>query len=173
MMSVTGMVRSGQRVAVSTLVVQPEVAISRAFDPVLPRTLPRARTAARTGALPQQDDYLERVARFIPSEVLAVYVPVVAILDLRGDVGRWAVFGCALALIPLILWLRSSAEQPLGRERALAIWLIGTIAFVAWAAAIPSGPFQTFTEDATRFGGAAVIVVSVLLPLFAAKFRVA
>lgn len=50
---------------------------------------------------------------------------------------------------------------------------MATIAFIARAAAIPSGPFQTFTEAATRFGGAAVIVASVLLPLFAAKFKVA
>lgn len=167
-MSLSSMVRSGQRVAAAAP--KPTgVFLPKALEPDLTRALP----GERAGTAPEQDDYLERVARFIPSEVLAVYVPVVAILDLQGDAGRWAIFGFALALIPLILWLRSGADQPLGRERALAIWLMATIAFVAWAAAIPSGPFQTFTEDATRFGGAAVIVVSVLLPLFAAKFKIA
>lgn len=168
-MSLSSMVRSGQRVAAATPMVPAGVFMPKAFEPGVTKALP----GAREGAAPEEDDYLERVARFIPSEVLAVYVPVVAILDLQGDTGRWAIFGFALALIPLILWLRSSAEQPLGRERGLAIWLTATIAFVAWAAAIPGGPFQTFTEDATRFGGAAVIVVSVLLPLFAAKFKIA
>lgn len=135
--------------------------------------------AAADEAAPQNvEGALDKIATYIPSEVIGTYVAITGIFDADSDAGKWVIFVLALLLIPL-LTLFGNAEAakkgltpPTGRATLLTI-LIAGVAFCAWAAALPANPLLAFTEQATRIGGAAVIVLAIVLPKAAALLDIA
>ena len=101
----------------------------------------------------RQDAYLDKIVKYIPSEVVALYLS----LDLicRSNAGdawlRWLILGFGFVATPLYLWRIQSVRK----------WiqlLISTAAFLVWAFAL-GGPFVTLSWYKPVYG-------AVLLPMF-------
>lgn len=77
--------------------------------------------------------YLEKVAKLVPSEVIAGYLAMVGFVPSIENEGvkptvLWSIFGLCLILTPL--YLNSQSEQ--GRPKNIHL-IVSTIAFVVWA----------------------------------------
>ncbi|MEO1083747.1 MAG: hypothetical protein AAFY88_05850 [Acidobacteriota bacterium] len=117
---------------------------------------------------------------YVPTEVLTLYVAVVAALQQNNyskDQGQ-VVFFSFLAATPLIMWLlfaakmrAADAQATLLTLRGLPVWemFAATVAFTAWALALPQSPF----EGTVGPGLASVLVLvtafvlGLLAPIFA------
>jgi amino acid transporter len=111
---------------------------------------------------------MERVAAFIPSEVIGIYVAGFGILSPQTDAEKWVVFGISLALIPVLMGLNYVQQKKhTGADvdvRIMSILLIFAItAFIAWAAAMPGTPFLSVTPRATAVGGWAVVILAIVM----------
>lgn len=126
-----------------------------------------------------KDTALNKVANFIPSEVITVYVALWGLVTPESSAAKWTVFGVGLALVPIVFVLtymigrrkvavESDGQAP-GRSLKVSLPLLvfGVVAFVAWVAAMPGNPFTQFGGQALKFGGGAVIVLGMLLPMAA------
>lgn len=137
----------------------------------------KAETDGRTRLSPEytKDTALNRVAAFIPSEAVAVYLALWAFIDPRAAVAKWTVFGVGLVLVIafyLLAYLQrrravtsGGGDSPARSLRVtLLLLLFAMVAFTAWAAAMPGNPFTQFGDGAMKVGGGAIIVLGVLLP---------
>ncbi|MEO5874388.1 MAG: hypothetical protein ABIS86_06065 [Streptosporangiaceae bacterium] len=130
---------------------------------------------------PQSTDYdrdsaLTRVAAFIPSEAVAVYLALWSFIGPDTSTTRWVVFAIGLALVPtfyLLAYLQrrrmvgvNQGEVPPQRSLRVVLLLLvfAMLAFTAWAMAMPDNPFLDLTDQALKFGGGAVIVLGILMP---------
>ncbi len=131
---------------------------------------------------------LQVIAAYIPTEVLSLYVACVAVLH-KGDkvtVAEWIAFGSFFFLTPVVVWLVyaikiKSAQKPLPLAPSKwPVWEMSaaTIAYVAWAYALPGTPFSQFAPGGYSAGlaGLMVLIVSTLLgavaPLFQRELKV-
>lgn len=113
---------------------------------------------------------MERIAAFIPSEAIAIYVAGFGILTPDTSTAKWTIFGVALVLIPIFIWLNYVTEnrkrRRTGKAKVRTVWLIvlfAVVAYVAWAAAMPGTPFLELSDDATRIGGFVVVIAAALM----------
>jgi hypothetical protein len=86
-------------------------------------------------------EYGERVAKFVPAEVLAFYTGAVQlILTHQSATFRLVAFAIVglIALIATPIWLGRFAEHPASKRPNQ---VMGSIAFIAWAYAYPAGFF--------------------------------
>ncbi|GAB2844915.1 hypothetical protein GCM10022221_50270 [Actinocorallia aurea] len=121
-----------------------------------------------------KDTALNRVAAFIPSEAVAVYLALWAFIDPDEPLAKWTVFGVGLALVLAFYFLAylqrrravAGVDGPPARSVGvtLVLLLFAVVAFTAWAAAMPGNPFTQFTDQAVKIGGGAIIVLGVLMP---------
>ena len=118
---------------------------------------------------------------YIPTEVLTLYVAVLAAIQHPGQTtrGEWIVFWAFLVATPLVVWLVNGAKVqaaqkplPLSLEE-WPIWemLAATIAYFVWAFALPNTPFTYFDWYSPAVAGIAVIVGSTVLGLLAPFFQ--
>jgi len=118
---------------------------------------------------PEVQSALDKIAAYIPSEVIGTYVAISGILLPTSANPKWIIFGIALLLIPLLTLVGNAIAKkrgltaPSGRA---TVWIIvlACVAFCAWALALPDNPLVDYYDDASRIGGVAVIVLAVLLP---------
>jgi hypothetical protein len=119
---------------------------------------------------------LQTVVMYLPTEVLTLYVAVLAATEPSS---RWTSFLAFLVSTPLIVWMVFAAKVK-SENRPLPIlpttwpvWemLAGTIAFVAWAFALPTTPFSTLAWYSPGLAGVAVTIASTLLGLLAPLFQ--
>lgn len=118
-----------------------------------PATRDAAAPVSREGGA---DDFNARVMKYIPAEVVAVYVFVQGLISQSNGTGAnmtllWIVFGVVLVLTPLYLW----RVQHVGKAVQL---LISTVAFAVWVFSL-GGPFASLSWYQAIYG-------AVLLPLF-------
>jgi hypothetical protein len=129
---------------------------------------------------------------YIPTEVLTLYVAVVAAIhpsvapSADGKVQAapitsvdWATLYIFLAATPIILWIvyatkLKAAEKPL--PVAFSSWPVwemfaATVAYSAWAFALPGTPFREFSWYSAGLAGVAVLVASTVLGLLAPLFQ--
>jgi hypothetical protein len=129
----------------------------------------RARATKRT-----VDTAMEKIAAFIPSEVIAIYVAGFGILSPQSNSGKWSMFGVSLVLIPVFVLLnylqqRKHAGTDQGarlkslRRTSVIVTLFAIVAFVAWAAALPGTPFLSVTPRATAYGGFCVVILALIM----------
>jgi hypothetical protein len=89
------------------------------------------------------DDYKERVAKYIPAEIISGYLALSEVVKLapaedpRRLPAAWALFLLGLALTPIYLWF---AGKPSNRGERFELG-IAALAFVLWAYAL-GGPFE-------------------------------
>lgn len=113
---------------------------------------------------------------YIPTEVLTLYIAVLAAMEGDRFVDmRWTVFLIFLCGTPVVLWLIYAAKLkttgkglPL-KPRTWPIWemFAATVAFCAWAFALPQSPFAAYSWYSPALSSLAVLLVSTLLGLLA------
>lgn len=98
------------------------------------------------GGSPQApDDYLGRLAKYIPAEIVGLYVAMIAAASPKHPSYQtilWVIFALNALLVPVYMWIvtsRDPAKKPLWMQIVLA-----TIAFPVWAFAM-GGPFAQFS----------------------------
>jgi hypothetical protein len=106
---------------------------------------------------------MQVIATYIPTEVLTLYVATIAALydpskppldSAKSRLTAWITLGAFLVGTPIIVWLSyagkvHTASKPLPlAPRAWPMWemFAATIAYVAWAFALPNSPFQQFHD---------------------------
>jgi len=106
-----------------------------------------------------RDTYLERIAKYIPGEILAAYIFLLGVTAPAAPVNRfWIVMGISLFCLLLTpLYLARMAKT--GEPKALHL-TIGTLAFPVWAYAI-AGAQGAFALNGVNLYDS--IVASVLL----------
>lgn len=91
--------------------------------------------------------YLEKVAKLIPSEIIAGYLTLIGFVPLIRNSTLWpwvygSIFTICLALTPLYMYLQADK----GRPKRIHI-LVSSIAFVVWAYAISGGAIVGRAHD--------------------------
>ena len=118
---------------------------------------------------------LESVARFIPTEAVTVYVAGLGLFTPSSQREKWIVFVIGLAVVGALVLLNAPVAAFKSRVagwRPAAVLIISSVAFVAWAAATPGGPFDDISARATIWGGFAVLVIAPILPLLAKRLGI-
>jgi len=118
---------------------------------------------------------------YIPTEVLTLYVAVLAALQKPGKVthAQWIAFWSFLVVTPIVEWLVygakiKAAQKPLPLDpKAWPVWemVAATIAYCAWALALPNTPFTDYAWYSPALAGVAVLVASTVLGLLAPFFQ--
>jgi hypothetical protein len=128
---------------------------------------------------------------YIPTEVLTLYVAIVAAIHSSASgngsdaaktitSGDWINFFSFLVATPIIFWVvyaakLKSAQKPI--PLGFSTWplwemIAATVAYTAWAFALPETPFLQFTQWYTpALGSIAVLVASTVLGLLSPLFQ--
>src|SRR5438874_10304036 len=103
----------------------------------------RAPSAAGGAAVaPEEDDYLGRLAKYIPAEIVGLYVAMMAAApatEPHYTTVLWVIFALNAILVPIYTWIVTSRDPSKG-----VLWvqvLLATVAFPVWAFAM-GGPFK-------------------------------
>src|SRR5579864_313948 len=114
---------------------------------------------------------------YIPTEVLTLYVAILAAIQKPGKVtiADWLTFWAFLGATPVIVWLvygakLKSAQKPIPLSfRQWPLWemFAATIAYSAWAFAFPNTPFTDYGWYSAALAGISVLVASTVLGLLA------
>lgn len=116
---------------------------------------------------------------YIPTEVIALYVAVISAIKSNNSNAGWITFYVFLAFTPIVVWLLYAAKVkkntgtiPLTFE-SLPLWELfaATLAFVAWAFALPDSVFQTFSWYSQSVAGVSILLTSTILSLIAPFFN--
>jgi uncharacterized membrane protein len=136
-----------------------------AHRPVVLASEPASAAAASpTAGVRAPDDYTTRVLKYIPAEVVVLYVSGVAAIPAHAAhraAALWGVFGFCLAATPLYL-LKLTHDA--GRKPAWGQVLLSTVAFPVWAYAI-GGPFATLPWYEAYLGSLLLLAVTFLFGL--------
>ncbi len=134
-----------------------------------------------TVAAPQQQQFsnaLEVLTRYLPTEVVTLYVAAVSwtkypnrTADADGFLAPDGTYYGFLIATPVLLFLiywskRASAGQPLSVSKAL-IWKMfaATVAFGIWALSVPHNPILEGNPSAAGIAGLLAMFVSALLTI--------
>jgi hypothetical protein len=103
--------------------------------------MPHAGTMANQSA----DDYLGRLSKYIPAEIIGLYLATSGMVPLAHDSSLrcsslWVVFGLNASFVPLYFWFATTRDN--AKPLKLQI-LLSSIAFPVWVFAI-GGPFRCF-----------------------------
>lgn len=108
-------------------------------------------------AAPPADDYVARLVKYIPAEIIALYLGVANVIpttDPSYHLALWIVFLLVTACTPVYMYLVTrEAGQP-------TLWsqvVISSIAFPVWVFAI-GGPFAFFPWYASKHWIAAIVI---------------
>jgi hypothetical protein len=123
---------------------------------------------------------LAAIAAYIPTEVLTVYVAVVAALSPGAGAAvpasaGWIAFLIFLVFTPLVVWLVSAGKvRRAGKAAPVALnqwpkWemFAATLAYSAWAFALPQTPFSEFGWYSAAIAAVGVLVATTALGLVA------
>ena len=132
--------------------------------------------AAATGEQPGAESgvttSMKVIATYIPTEILTLYLAVVAAVE--GTTG-WTAFFLFLFLTPTVVWLVYATRVKTSERRmpvSPAEWpmwemFAATVAYLAWAFALPATPFATFAWYSSAVAGIVVLATSMMLGLLA------
>lgn len=131
---------------------------------------------------------LSAIAAYIPTEVVTVYVAVLATLGVTvpaaggGDGPETAtpiaVYVVFIVLTPIIVWGLYASRAVAAKKRvprrfhAWPKWEMAaaTVAFAAWGAAMPSSPLEIFPWFSAALAGVVALILSLLIGVFAPLF---
>ena len=122
---------------------------------------------------------------YIPTEVITVYVAVLAAIKKDDFDVLWVSFVCFLVFTPMVVWLVFGAKMLAAKKsmpvepRKWPVWemFAATIAFTAWAFALPNSPFANCellnckAWYSPTLAGVVVLVTSTVLGLIAPFFQ--
>lgn len=151
-----------------------------------PNNLPQLEEAVggEPGTTNSVTSALSAIATYIPSEILVLYVAVIAALTpaapgtAANEATQWSTLIIFAVATPLVVWVLyatkvSAAGKPLPiTPTKWPLWemVSATIAFVAWSFAMPQTPFYSQSWYSPPLAGIAVLVVSTALGLVAPLF---
>jgi hypothetical protein len=134
-----------------------------------------------SGASTQIDTALHVLFGYIPTEVLTLYVAILAAVQRPNQVtsADWIAFWSFLAATPIVVWLVYGAKIKAANKAlplafgAWPVWemLAATVAYCAWAFALPNTPFSAYSWYSSALSGVAVLVASTCLGLLAPFFQ--
>lgn len=115
------------------------------------------------------DDYRDRLIKYIPADVVAIYVSLLALIKTANPEKtpivtiEWAIFG--IILVVSIPWQRRIVKIDKWQQVA-----IGSVAFVVWAISL-GDPFATTwrTWYQPLYGSIILMLFTFLIPLFQAQ----
>ena len=118
---------------------------------------------------------------YIPTEIITLYVAVLAAVGVEGKVTRteWTSFWVFILATPIVVWLVYGAKlKNLDLPLPLSygewpVWemFAATVAFAAWAFALPQSPFAVFAWYSSALSGVVVLIASAILGLLAPLFQ--
>ena len=132
-----------------------------------PTRPPQSTEAAKATAL-------ERLAGFVPTEVITAWAAAMGLLVPTAHWQRWVIFGGALVVMIALIFLNSAqlkrtqgvakpVTAPVVKTRIHRLIIISTVAFTIWAFAAPGSPATVWGDGATRlFAVIALFVTPVL-----------
>jgi hypothetical protein len=129
----------------------------------------------------KKEDTLTQLLRYTPTEVVGLYVAAVSLLPALPDEGktticdsdftwRWIVFVAFLAATPFFVWAAYAAQAKAANAAfslPLFEMIVGTIAFAAWAIALPQSPFYTWCSWKGWMGAIVGILVVLVIGIVA------
>ena|SRR5436190_141677 len=121
---------------------------------------------------------MKLIATYIPTEILTLYVAVLGALQGPQGVSTRSLriaFVFFLVLTPIIVWLTFAAKVRAAKMRlplrpnTWPFWEIfaATIAYGAWAFALPDSPLKDFSWYSPALAGVIVLAISTILGLLA------
>lgn len=136
---------------------------------------------------------LAAIAAYIPTEVLTVYVAILATFGVAVPTAETAsgtgtlaataptpvvLYLVFLVLAPVVVWgLYAAKARQAGRKLPISIgswpkWemFAGAVAYAIWAAALPASPLGAFEWFNQAAAGVVALIVSMLLGVFAPVF---
>jgi hypothetical protein len=138
-----------------------------------------SRTAIRAGDPAAADDSrqsaISQIATYIPSDVLATYIALVGIFPHGSKTAKWALFGIGVGLcvlLPMTNLISSGLQTRDGWPKQIVVIVMAVIAFAAYAMALPDTVFAGYVTDPSRLGGAAALVLALVLPSVASAFGI-
>jgi len=123
------------------------------------REEPRDEKDSATINIEGTDDYFNRLLKYIPAEIVGLYLTLANITNTQSVAGwiSWFVFAICLLLTPLYLWrvLKVLKSTQL---------IISTLSFVVWSYAI-GGPFEQSGLFNNVFAAILLPIYTVLIPI--------
>ncbi len=122
--------------------------------------------AKSPGATLKPDDYLTKLVKYIPSEVVALYITLYGIAsaakeEISFTFISWLIFVIGILGTALYLW----------RVAKVSDWLqliVSTIAFVVWVFAL-GGPFSSLSWYHPIYGALLLPVYTFFIPIIVGK----
>ena len=138
-----------------------------------------SRTAIRAGDPAAADDSrqsaISQIATYIPSDVLATYIALEGIFPHGSRTAKWVLFGVGVGLcvlLPMTNLISSNLKTRDGWPKQIVVIVMAVIAFTAYALALPDTVFSSYVKDPSRLGGAAALVLALVLPSVASAFGI-
>jgi len=132
-----------------TIITARDVAAARAAAGLQP--------ASPAASIPAIDEYKDRLIKYIPAEVITLYMALVGIVGSRSaghsrNIAEWVIFGAGVLATPIQLRF----HQKVTKTQQI---VISTLAFIIWAITF-GGPFtQVFSEPDLKMWGAIALVL--------------
>jgi hypothetical protein len=122
--------------------------------------------AAAPASAPNVDDYLGRLLKYIPAEIVGFYLAAAGLMSPQPGApnytGLWVVFALGFILVPIYFWIATTREgkRPLWSQIVLA-----TIGYPVWVFAI-GGPFASFTWYRSSVASVLLIFATVVFGMY-------
>jgi hypothetical protein len=144
-----------------------------------------AQATGGTDASRASGSQMQVIATYIPTEVLTLYVATVAVLhdsskpillSPKARMTAWITFGVFVVGTPVIVWLsyagkvHTAVQQLPLAPRTWPFWemFAATVAYIAWAFALPNSPFESFENwYSSALAGVVVLTTTTILGLLA------
>jgi len=115
---------------------------------------------------PNVDQYKDRLLKYIPAEVVALYVTTAGVIEGSADgfpktAALWVVFFIGVVATPLFL------RRVLGVSKSQQL-TISTLGFLVWVFAL-GGPFEKIIEHQSVYGALLLPLYVFFVPVFEAK----
>ncbi len=109
------------------------------------------------------DDYISKLIKYIPAEVITLYLFVDGILNsfTASPVMNWVVFFLLLVLTPIYMWRMT---QEASKSPAWDQIIVSFVSFALWVYVI-GGPFEALSWYAPQYGSILVAIFTVFVPL--------
>jgi hypothetical protein len=113
------------------------------------------------------EDYLGRLLKYIPAEIVGFYLVAAGLISPKPDTpnvtGLWVVFALGFVLCVLYFWIATSRDE--GKGPLWSQIVLTTIAYPTWVFAI-GGPFVSFTWYRGSVASVVLIFVAIVFGMY-------
>jgi hypothetical protein len=131
--------------------------------PMTPMGIPETEKEFEEEVPSKPDDYVTKLLKYIPAEVIALYITLDALARSSGETQLqlyWLIFAFGIVVTPLYLWRIQKVHKVLQL-------LISTVAFFVWVFAM-GGPFVHLDWYNPLYGGMLLPSYTFLIPIIEA-----